>query len=135
MRFEVWSKALVTQPVDCLVVGVFEDDGLSEAAKALDAPSGGRIAKAVQSGDFTGRSGETLLLTEVTGMRATRVLLVGPGPRKSYDRKAWRRATASAFAALLRTRIKSAAFGLERPSDRALDDYYFGRGMAEIAGS
>ena len=25
MHFEVWSKGLVTQSVDCLVLGVFED--------------------------------------------------------------------------------------------------------------
>ena len=135
MRFEAWSKALVTQPVDCLVVGIFEDDGLSETAKTLDAPSGGRITKAVQGGDFTGKSGETLLLTEVTGMRATRILLTGVGPRKLYERKAWRRAVAASFSALLRTRIRSVAFGLERPRDRALDDYSYGRAMAELTGT
>jgi leucyl aminopeptidase len=135
MRFEVWSKALVTQPVDCLVVGIFEDDSWSEEAKSLDATLGGRIAKLVHSGDFAGRAGESLLLTDVSGMRATRLLLTGLGNRKAYDRKAWRRAAITAFTALLRTRIKSAAFGLERPADRALDDYYYGRTMAEIAAS
>ena len=34
-----------------------------------------------------------------------------------------------------RTRIRSAALALERPAARELDDYYFGRAIAELTGS
>ena len=40
-----------------------------------------------------------------------------------------------AVTALARTRVVSAALALERPAARELDDYYFGRAVAEITGS
>ncbi len=135
MQFEVWSKGLARLAVDCVVVGVFDEPDLSAEARALDSALGGRLKSLIARGDFSGRSGETLLLTEVAGPAAGRVLLVGLGPAKGYGRKAWRRACGAAVAALARTRIRSAAFGIERPAARELDDYTFGRTLAEIAGS
>ena len=41
----------------------------------------------------------------------------------------------SAIAALTRTRVVSAALALERPAARELDDYYFGRALAEATGN
>lgn len=135
MQWDVWSKGLAQLAVDCVVVGVFDEPALASEARALDAAAGGRLKSLVARGDFSGRSGETLLLTEVTGVGAGRVLLVGLGPAKGYGRKAWRRACGTAVSALARTRIRSAAFGIDRPPARELDDYYFGRCLAELAGS
>ncbi len=135
MEFEVWSKGLGQLPVDCVVAGVFDDPALAPEARTLDAAAGGKLKSIVERGDFSGRSGETLLVTELSGIAAGRVLLVGLGAAKSFDRKAWRRACAVAVAALGRTRMRSAGFGIERPPGRQLDDYYFGRSVAEIAGS
>ncbi len=135
MQFEVWSKGLAQVAVECVVVGVFDEPQLAAEARAIDAAAAGRLKSLVARGDFSGRSGESLLLTDVSGVSAGRVLLVGLGAAKSYGRKAWRRACGTAVSALARTRIRSAAFGLERPSLRELDDDYFGRSVAEIAGS
>jgi len=71
----------------------------------------------------------------VTELPARRVLLVGLGARAQLSRRSWRRAWGSAVAALGRTRIGSVALGLDRPAARELDDYYFGRAVAEIAGA
>jgi len=135
MHFEVWSKGLVTLSVDCLVLGVFEDGELSDEAQPIDAAVGGRLKKLLARGDFSGRAGETLLVTDLSGPAASRVLLAGLGARKSFCRKAWRRALAAATAALARTRIESVAIALDRPPAKELDDYYFGRAVAEILGS
>jgi leucyl aminopeptidase len=135
MEFAVWTKGLTTVAVDCLVVGVFEEAELGGEARSIDAASGGRLQRLLTAGDFTGRAGDTLLLTDLTGLGATRVLLVGVGSRSQLTRRSWRRAWGSAVAALGRTRIASAAVALDRPAARELDDYYFGRAVAEIAGS
>jgi leucyl aminopeptidase len=135
MQFDLWSKGLATLDVECVAVGVFDEYELASEARALDAAAGGRIKALVARGDFAGRTGETLLLTDVAGVKAGRVLLVGQGVARGFTRKAWRRACGSAITALARTRIKSAAIGLERPPARELDDYYFGRAVAEITGS
>ncbi|HUN72905.1 MAG TPA: leucyl aminopeptidase [Steroidobacteraceae bacterium] len=135
MQLEVWSKGLAQLPVGCVVAGVFDEPALAPETRTLDAAAGGKLGALIERGDFSGRSGETLLLTEVSGVAAGRVLLVGLGAAKSFNRKAWRRACAAAVAVLARTRIPSAAFAIERPPARQLDDYYFGRCIAEIAGS
>jgi len=135
MHFDVWSKGLAELAVECIAVGIFDESELTAEARTLDAACGGRIAATVARGDFSGRSGETLLLTEMSGLPAARVLLVGLGPRKSFARKAWRRACLAALHALARTRLRLAGFAIERPPIKELDDYYFGRSIAELAGS
>ena len=79
MRFEVWTKDAGRLGVDCLVAGVFEGGDLPEETRQLDKASGGRIAALVQRGDFAGRLGDTMLVTDLKGLRATRVLLTGQG--------------------------------------------------------
>jgi len=135
MEFGVWTKGLATLAVDCLVVGVFEESELGAEARAVDAACGGRLQRLLTRGDFTGRAGDTLLVTEVTELPARRVLLVGLGTRAQLSRRSWRRAWGSAVTALGRTRITSVALGLDRPAARELDDYYFGRAVAEVAGA
>ena len=135
MEFEVWTKGPAALAVDCLVVGVFEEAELGAEARAVDAACGGRLQRLLTRGDFAGRAGETLLITEVTELPARRVLLVGLGARAQLTRRSWRRALGSAVAALSRTRIASVGLALERPAARELDDYYFGRTVAEIAGA
>jgi leucyl aminopeptidase len=135
MQFDVWSKGLATLEAECLVIGVFEDGELSEEAQALDTAAGGRLAKFVSRGDFPGRNGETLLIPDLEGVKATRVLLTGLGTRKNYARKQFRKALAAAVTALNRTRIASVAFAVARPSFSDVDDYYFGRVIAEVVGN
>ena len=135
MDFAVWTKGLAALNVDCLVVGVFDEAELSAEAASVDAACGGRLKKLLERGDFPGRAGETLLLADLPGLSASRVLLAGLGAKKQFHRKAWRKAWAAAAAALLRTRIGSCALAIARPPARELDDYYFGRAVAEITGA
>ncbi len=135
MHFEVWTKGLATLAVDCVVVGIFEEGELSGEAQSLDTACSGRLKKLLARGDFPGRAGETLLVTDLPGIHAPRVLLTGLGAKKSYARKGWRKAWASALTAIGRTRIASVAVAIDRPDSKELDDYYFGRGIAEIAGA
>ena len=133
MRFEIWSKAIVTLEVDCLVVGVFEEGQLTEEAREVDSACGGRLRKLLARGDFPGKAAETLLMADLPGIRATRVLLAGLGPKKSFGRKIWRKAWTSAAVALSKTAVKSVALALARPDAKELDDYYFGCAVAQIA--
>jgi leucyl aminopeptidase len=135
MEFGVWTKGLATLSVDCLVLGVFEEAELGAEGRAVDTACGGRLKKLLERGDFAGRPGETLLIADLPGISASHVLLTGLGTRKQWQRRAWRKAWATAATALARTRIASCAVALDRPDARQLDDYYLGRGVAEITGS
>ena len=135
MHFEVWTKGLATLAVDCVVVGIFEEGELSGEAQSIDSASSGRLKKLLARGDFPGRAGETLLLPDLPGIQASRVLLTGLGAKKTYARKSWRKAWGAAITAIGRTRIASVAVAIDRPDSKELDDYYFGRSIAEIAGT
>jgi len=135
MEFGVWTKGLATLTVDCLVLGVFEEGELSGEARIVDGACGGRLKKLLARGDFAGRAGDTLLVGDLPGIAASRVLLTGLGTKKLFQRKAWRRACQNALAVIARTRIGSCAVALDRPESKQLDDYYFGRQVAELTGA
>ncbi len=135
MEFGVWTRGLASVHVDCLVVGVFEGGELSGEARPIDSACGGRLKKLLDRGDFAGRMGDSLLVTDLPGISASRVLLTGLGTKKQFQRKSWRRACQGALAALTRTRIASCAVAIDRPEVKELDDYYLGRQIAEIAGA
>jgi leucyl aminopeptidase len=69
----------------CIAVGVYEENKLSQAAKALD--RSGLISAALKSGDISGRAGSTLLLRNPEGAAAERILLVGLGKQDASSEK------------------------------------------------
>src|SRR5205814_5914380 len=73
MEFGVWTKGLATVGVDCLVLGVFEEAELSGEARSVDAACAGRLKALLERGDFAGRAGDTLLVGELPGIKASRV--------------------------------------------------------------
>src|ERR1700722_11017008 len=115
MHFDIWTTGLAALSVDCLILGVFEDGELTEEARAVDSAAAGRLAALLARGDFSGKIGETLLVTDLAGTKASRALLTGLVAKKSYSRKTWRRACAAAISAVARTRITSVALAVARP--------------------
>ena len=133
MHFDIWTTGVAALSVECLILGVFEDGELTEEARAVDSAAAGRLAALLARGDFSGKTGETLLVTAIfPAPRPRGALLTGLGAKKSYNRKAWRRACAAAISAVARTRITSVALAVARPPAKELDDYYFGRAAVEI---
>ena len=135
MKFEIWTKALAELPVDCLAVAVHDDGELSAEARALDLRCREKLSRLLKRGDFSAKVGETWLVTDLEGLRAERVLLVGLGPKADLTRKAWRRAMSAAIAAALRTRVTSLALALPRPAAKLLSDERLGRAVAELTGN
>src|ERR1700722_12274076 len=135
MRFEAFSRRAADQRSDCLVIGVFERGELGTEALAVDRAMRGRLHALLARGDLSGRAGETLLISELSGLKSARLLLVGLGKKAQFNRRVWRRSLSSAIVALARTRVVSAALALERPTGRELNDYYFGRAGAELTGA
>src|SRR5579872_364895 len=132
MRFDASSRAAAQLRTDCLVIGAFERAELGAGASAIDRTLRGRVRTLLARGDFSGRADETLLITDAGSLASPRLLLVGLGQKAQFNRRVWRRAVSSAIRALSRTRIRSAALAIERPADRTLDDYYYGRSIAEL---
>ena len=87
MQFEIWTKALAELPVDCLAVAVHDDGELSAEARALDLRCREKLSRLLKRGDFSAKAGETWLVTDLEGLRAERVLLVGLGPKGPFRMK------------------------------------------------
>ncbi len=96
MEFSTPSLAPEKIKTTTLAVGVFADGKLTATAEALDQASGGAIARVTKS-EFKGEHGKLLMLRELAGVAARRVLLVGLG--KPGELTARRYATALAAAA------------------------------------
>jgi leucyl aminopeptidase len=134
MQFDTWTNALAELPIDCVAVGVRDDGELTPEAKALDLRCGEKLTRLLKRGDFTGKAGETWLVTDLEGIHAERVLLVGLGPKADVTRKAWRRAVVTSIGAATRTRVTTLALALPRPATKLLSDERLGRAVAELAG-
>lgn len=100
MKFSIKTGSADKLSSDCLVVGVYEQGGLTASAQQLDQVSNGKIAKVIAHGDMQGKLASTLLLHEVHASQAHRVLLVGLGKQDSLTDAQWRKAVVAAVKAL-----------------------------------
>jgi leucyl aminopeptidase len=107
LEFSPSSAAAEAAHTSCAVVGVFEE-APSPAAAAIDAASGGAVARLRESGDFTGKAGTTLVLHGLAGVAAPRVMLVGLGSEDEFDACAFQRACNEAGKALKRMPVAAA---------------------------
>jgi leucyl aminopeptidase len=130
MDFKAVTASAADLRSDCAVLGIHEPRDLTPAARAFDRRHGKRISAVLARGDFAARLGDTLLI-DVSGARSGRVLLVGLGPRKTYNRRALRRAMLVAAQALTRTGTRHAASWLAHELPADADAYYAGRFAAE----
>lgn len=71
-----------SQKTACMIVGIHAGKRLSRSAETLDRASKGMISRILKRGDLGGGQGETLMLPEINGAEAERVLLVGCGKQE-----------------------------------------------------
>ncbi|HWQ83179.1 MAG TPA: leucyl aminopeptidase [Anaerolineales bacterium] len=97
MEIRTTVGTLDTQQVDTWVVGVFEGaQELKAAAGQVDAALDGGLLALLQSGEFTGKAGEVIVVYTFGKVPAGRVLLVGLGKEAEFDLEAVRRASGAA---------------------------------------
>jgi leucyl aminopeptidase len=96
----------------CAVVGVFESRKLASAAVQLDEAAQGALTRIVKRGDLDGKTGTTLMLHNLAGIAAERVLLVGLGRETEFGQRQYREAIAAAMRALSSSGAKDAEFHL-----------------------
>jgi leucyl aminopeptidase len=103
MEFTIKSGSPEKQRSACVVVGVFDNRKLSLSAELVDRASNGYISEIIRRGDMEGKLGATLLLHNVRGTLADRVLLVGLGKERDFRDKEFRSAVRSAVKLLNET--------------------------------
>ena len=68
-----------------VAIGVFEGKVLSAAATMLDDRMGGALVRAMAASRFDGKKDQTLMILAPSGLKASRVLLVGLGKPEAID--------------------------------------------------
>lgn len=103
MEYFVKSGNPEKQRVACIIVGIFDRRSPTEAAETIDKASDGAIASILRRGDMDGKLGNTLIVHNVAGTFADRVMLVGLGKERHFDEAAYRKAITAAAKALRQT--------------------------------
>jgi leucyl aminopeptidase len=108
VEFSIKTLAPERAKTGCLVLGVYPGGALTRAAQLADRAARGALRSALALGDLTGKPGSTLLLRELPGLAAQRVLLVGLGERKEFGEQPLRDAVRGAANALRELGAKDA---------------------------
>ena len=112
MEFTIKTGSPAKLKTGLLVLGAFAGGKLPALTAAADGAAEGRIAALIKRGDLEDKAGSTLLLPDLPGVQAERVLLVSLGKEDELGDKAWRDALAAAAKALAATPAKDAVVAL-----------------------
>ena len=119
MEFSIKSSSPEKAQNSCIVVGIFEPGRLTPQAEAVDRKNGKLIERVIAQGDFTGKSGASLLLHATSGAKSgsagsastasyQRILLVGLGKEKEFCEKTYCATIRGAVKALRETGAEEA---------------------------
>jgi leucyl aminopeptidase len=103
-----------------LVVGAREGSALTAAAAAVDTASGGALTRALGVSRFTGKAGQALEILAPSGMKATRILLVGLGNPAKFDGPAAERLAAGIVGRLFTSGETNVVFAIDLPKGARL---------------
>ncbi len=118
MKFTVYNGDITTLETSCLILGLFSDAPLPPAAAAIDQAGQGALQGILARGDLQGNGGQSLLLYQLPGCRAERLLLVGCGKAAEFNRRALHKALTTAANALAESAVTNALCTLpELPID------------------
>ncbi|GAB3508939.1 leucyl aminopeptidase [Pseudoxanthomonas daejeonensis] len=112
LQFTLNRDAAPAATLDCVVVGAFADKTLTPAGQAIDEASGGRLRALLERGDLSGRTGRSLVLHDLPGVAAPRVLVVGLGDTAKFGVPQYLKAVADAVRALKTGPVGKALFTL-----------------------
>ena len=98
--YSIESSAFDKLQSECLIVGIYENQQLSETAEAIDKTTNQLVTRMIEQGDITGKNAETLLINHIPDSPIKRLLLVGFGEKSKVCRKSYRKALSSAIKAI-----------------------------------
>lgn len=97
MDIKAVPGAIQSSSADAIIVNLFEGIQPGGATGAVDQALNGAIRELIESGDFTGKLGEVLVLYPRGAISARRVILAGLGAREIFNSDMARRAAAHAI--------------------------------------
>jgi leucyl aminopeptidase len=120
------------QKSDCLVVGVYEGNKLTPSAAALDKLCDGYIKQVLKRGDLDPKPGQGLLLMDLEGIAAPRVLLMGCGKARELTANKYRNILAAMVTRLNEVNVKDAVCYLTDVEVKDRDEKWKARQIGEL---
>lgn len=108
MDYTVTTQPIDKAAVDCILIGVFEQNELSEAGQILDRICQGYLSGILDRGDMKGKSSSTLMLHDIPHITAKRIMLVGLGNKDTFNLAKLKRALNAAYQQLKTLNCNSA---------------------------
>ena len=133
MEFKITNAPAHRQRGDCVVVAAHGPRRLCPSAKRLDEASGGVLSRWLRASGFRGDAGKTLLLHELEGTRAKRVLVVGCGKSNTATQADFRKALRSMLGTMGAAGVRRAASYLGEVQVANRDGYWKVRQSVEAA--
>jgi leucyl aminopeptidase len=127
MKFSTSKQPIEQIKADCLVVAVWAKGKMSADAAALDQASAGHLAAILKKRDLDQNDGASLLLYQVPGVQAERLLLVNLGDPKKVVKDKLVGMLADAVRGLQAQSSTTVALGLSGLAPEASSDYLFAR--------
>lgn len=127
MEYLARTSSPLTISTSCLIVGIYEHRHLSAPAEQVNEASEGIIKSVLGKGDILGKEGEMLMLYDLPGVKASRVMLLGLGNRKNLSSKQVTEALGKAVKQLNITHSGSAVFALPNQLAGNSELYALGR--------
>jgi len=112
LQFTLNRDPVAAARFDCVIVGAYADRSLTPAGQAIDQASGGRLQALLERGDLSGRTGRSLVLHDLAGVAAPRVLVIGLGEPAKFGVPQYLKAVADAVRALKTGPVARALFTL-----------------------
>ena len=100
MKFSIKTDALEKQRSDVLVIGVYDSLKVVYDKSLLSASSINHISAILKHGDMSGKTGSSLILYSVPGIKIPKILLIGLGKEKELDGNKYRSAIRTMMQAL-----------------------------------
>ncbi|BFU59532.1 cytosol aminopeptidase [Rodentibacter sp. JRC1] len=107
MKYQAKSTAL-SQAVECILIGVYENNEFSKSFSEIDHATQGYLNQLIKSGELTGKLGQTLLLRDLNGIAAKRVLIVGCGQKGELTERQYKQLIQNTLKALKEANIQEA---------------------------
>lgn len=124
MEFLIKSGQPHKQRTPCLILGIFAGKKLSSAARIVDEASKGTLSRILRRGDIDGQIGESLIIYDIPGCLADRVLLIGCGKERNLTEQNYIRIHQHLSQVLAKSGITAAVSYLTQLSIKKRDTYW-----------
>ena len=93
LQFRFFSGSLAEENADAILLGAYTASPQPAPTQLVDRATKGTLAKRLARLGFSGERGKTLVLTDLPGVRAPVMIVVGLGPKSEIDERRLRDAT------------------------------------------